>query len=124
MKKGKRNLFVLPAVLVSVSFLLFSGIQIYAAYNHQGDLDSANFRDAYPGQISTKLDSCTLCHSGGSYTSGKKVVTLGSCQWCHYKTGYGADSSEENLLGAPAALFRRQFFIFDFLVAHSILHKR
>jgi hypothetical protein len=98
MKKGKRNLFVLPAVLVAVSFLLFSGIQIYAAYNHQGDLDSANFREAYPGQISTKLDSCTLCHSGGSYTSGKKVVTLGSCQWCHYKTGYGADSSEENLL--------------------------
>ncbi|OPY89178.1 MAG: hypothetical protein A4E72_01191 [Syntrophus sp. PtaU1.Bin208] len=98
MKKKRWNLFTLSAVLIIVSFTLFSGIQIYAAYNHEGDKDSLNFREAYPNRIGSKLDSCTLCHRGGSYMSGKKPVTLGSCQWCHYKTNYGAESSEANLL--------------------------
>jgi len=96
-KEKRWNVFTLLAVLVVVSLTLFSGIQIYAAYNHDGDKDSANFREAYPGKVGTKLDSCTLCHTGGSYSSGK-TVTLGSCQWCHYKTNYGANSSEATLL--------------------------
>ena len=62
------------------------------------DIDSGNFRTAYPDKVGTKLDSCTICHSGGSYVSGGKTTTLGSCQWCHYITKYGADASEENLL--------------------------
>ena len=97
MKKQKWSIFALIAVFVVASFTLFYGIKIYAAYNHEGDVDSANFRSAYPNAVGTKLDSCTLCHSGGSYTSGGKTTTLGSCQWCHYKTNYGADSTPENL---------------------------
>ena len=54
-----------------------------------------NFRTVYPDKVGTKLDSCTLCHSGGSYTSGSppKTTTLGSCQWCHYKYGYDASGN-------------------------------
>jgi hypothetical protein len=86
------------ALLVAVSLTLFHGAKIYAAYNHYGDIDSPNFRAAYPDKVGTKLDSCTLCHSGGSYGTPPKVTTLGSCQWCHYITDYGADSSEATLL--------------------------
>jgi hypothetical protein len=60
----------------------------WAAYHHAGEADAPNFLLAYPNMAGTKLDSCTLCHSGGSYTSGGKTTTLGSCQWCHYKYGY------------------------------------
>ncbi len=59
-----------------------------AAYHHAGEADAPNFLLAYPDKAGTKLDSCSLCHSGGSYTSGGKTTTLGSCQWCHYKYGY------------------------------------
>jgi len=98
MKKKRWNVLALFAVLIVVSFTLFGGIKIYAAYNHQGDTDSAVFRAAYPNVVGTKLDSCTTCHTGGSYTSGGKTTTLGSCQWCHYQTNYGADLSEATLL--------------------------
>ncbi len=66
----------------------------WAAYNHDGDIDSANFRFVYQDNNGTKLDSCTLCHGGGSV--GK--ANYGSCQWCHYVTNYGANSTPENLL--------------------------
>jgi hypothetical protein len=61
-----------------------------AAYQHAGDADkdAKYFRDIYPGMVGTKLDNCTLCHSGGVNTSGSKPVTMGSCQWCHFKFGY------------------------------------
>jgi len=59
-----------------------------AAYHHMGEIDSANFLATYPERAGTKLDSCNLCHSGGSYTSGGKTTTYGNCQWCHYKYGY------------------------------------
>ena len=59
-----------------------------AAYHHAGEADEPNFLLAYPNKAGTKLDSCSLCHSGGSYTSSGKTTTLGSCQWCHYKYGY------------------------------------
>jgi hypothetical protein len=62
----------------------------FAAYQHAGDADTdaKYFRDVYPGKVGTKLDNCTLCHMGGVDNSGKKPVTMGSCQWCHFKFGY------------------------------------
>jgi hypothetical protein len=62
-----------------------------------GEIDSGNFLAAYPEKAGTKLDSCNLCHSGGSYTSGGKTTTYGNCQWCHYKTDYGKQSTPANL---------------------------
>jgi hypothetical protein len=85
-------------ITISVVSIFFVALVCYAAYNHQGDTDSANFRAANPDKVGTKLDSCTTCHSGGTYTSGGKTTTLGSCQWCHYITNYGANSTPENLL--------------------------
>jgi hypothetical protein len=85
-------------VITAAVLVLMTAHGGFAAYNHQGDIDSVNFRTAYPDKVGTKLDSCTLCHSGGSYVSGGKTTTLGSCQWCHYITNYGADSSEATLL--------------------------
>jgi hypothetical protein len=76
--------------IVIIIFSLVFGTVGFAAYNHAGETDSANFRTAYPAAVGTKLDSCTLCHVGGSYVSGGKSTTLGSCQWCHYSYGYNA----------------------------------
>ena len=90
--KLMRKMVIVAAVLV-----LFTAYVAYAAYNHLGDTDSNIFRTTYPGVVGTKLDSCTTCHSGGSYTSGGRTTTLGSCQWCHYVTNYGEDLSEATL---------------------------
>ena len=69
--------------------VLFARLSVAtAAYHHAGESDAPTFLSAYPNMAGTKLDSCTLCHTGGSYTSGGKTTTLGSCQWCHYKYGY------------------------------------
>ena len=83
---------------IGVVSICFIALVCYAAYNHGGDTDSQIFRTVYPNTVGAKLDSCTVCHKGGSYTSGGKTTTLASCQWCHYKTNYGADASEANLL--------------------------
>jgi hypothetical protein len=93
--KPRGKLVSMAVVLISVLFMAHVG---FAAYNHQGDTDSVNFRSAYSDRVGTKLDSCTTCHSGGSYTSGGKTTTLGSCQWCHYITNYGSAASPENLI--------------------------
>jgi hypothetical protein len=86
--------------LVSIAVILMSVLFVsqlsFAAYNHFGDIDSANFRSAYPDKVGTKLDSCTTCHRGAS--KPQDPVTYGSCQWCHYVTNYGADLSEATLL--------------------------
>jgi hypothetical protein len=95
MKKKRCTLLALIALLVIVSFTLLDGSQIHAAYNHQGDIDSENFRTAYPDKVGTKLDSCTLCHGG---TPQDVKPTLGSCQYCHDVTKYGDESTPENLL--------------------------
>ncbi len=96
--KSGRNRMLATGIILSV----FIALTCYAAYNHQGDTDSANFRTAYPQAVGTKLDSCAVCHSGGSYTTGtppnQKTTTLGGCQWCHYLTNYGADLSEATLV--------------------------
>lgn len=96
--KGKKTL----GITITILSIFVVAFVCYAAYNHSGDSDSVNFRTAYPDKVGTKLDSCTTCHSGGSYTTGtppnQKTTTLGSCQWCHYITKYGAEATEENLL--------------------------
>ncbi|SLM32145.1 conserved exported hypothetical protein [Desulfamplus magnetovallimortis] len=77
------------------SMVLFLSVSSgYAAYHHEGERDSENFLAAYPDKAGTKLDHCALCHSGGSYEkSTGSTVSLGSCQWCHYKTEYGRENS-------------------------------
>jgi hypothetical protein len=69
-----------------------------AAYHHMGEMDSPNFLSAYPDKAGTKLDNCALCHRGGTYVSGGKPTTLGSCQWCHYKYGYDASGNIDDTL--------------------------
>ena len=59
----------------------------FCAYHHEGETDAAKFLAVYPEKAGTKLDHCSLCHSGGT-TKGSKPATLGSCQWCHYSYGY------------------------------------
>ncbi len=61
-----------------------------AAYQHHGESDAPRFLSVYPEKAGSKLDSCTLCHTGGSVTSGTKTSVYGSCQWCHYAYGYVA----------------------------------
>ena len=89
-KKTGRNWLMATGILLSV----FVALTCYAAYPHQGEIDSVNFVSVYPQAKGTKLDSCTTCHSGGSVTSGGKTTTYGNCQWCHYKTNYGADTTQ------------------------------
>lgn len=77
-------------LLLSVMVTGFSGAA-QAAYHHQGEADAPNFQQAYPDLVGSKLDSCTLCHSGGTYEKSPgsgKFVTVGSCQWCHMTYGY------------------------------------
>lgn len=68
--------------------LAFSAVCVFSAYHHEGESDSQHFLSTYKNKAGTKLDQCTLCHSGGSYEGSKGTVTLGSCQWCHYSYGY------------------------------------
>ena len=91
---------------VVMGLVLFTAHVGFAAYNHLGDTDSVNFRSVYPEEVGTKLDSCTLCHSGGSYVSAGKTTTLGSCQWCHYKTNYGADDQYDATLNAYGLAYK------------------
>ena len=69
------------------------------AYHHQGEMDSGAFLEAYPDKAGTKLDSCTLCHTGGKYEKKPgSWVSLGSCQWCHYSYGYDKSGNIANTL--------------------------
>jgi hypothetical protein len=77
------------SVVLGVFVVVFAMVPpVFAAYQHAGEADAPNFLSAYPSKAGTKLDNCSLCHTGGSYTSGGKTTTFGSCQWCHYKYGY------------------------------------
>jgi hypothetical protein len=92
---NRKNTIVTTVTIVSFFIV---ALVCYAAYTHQGEIDSPNFRASHPQTAGTKLDSCTLCHRGGSYTSGGKTTTLGSCQWCHYSYGYNKSGNIDNTL--------------------------
>ncbi|MDQ1336632.1 MAG: hypothetical protein QG552_3582 [Thermodesulfobacteriota bacterium] len=81
MKKFAAIMGAIFMVMVTVSVVL-------SAYHHEGENDSPNFLAQYPDKAGTKLDHCALCHTGGKYEQKGKWVSLGSCQWCHYKYGY------------------------------------
>ncbi|ETR73126.1 MAG: hypothetical protein OMM_01184 [Candidatus Magnetoglobus multicellularis str. Araruama] len=84
----KKQLF---SCLKSLTFILLTASIAFSAYHHMGENDSDQFISVYPAKENTKLDSCALCHSGGSYEKypdSGKFITMGSCQWCHYKYGY------------------------------------
>lgn len=77
-------------LLLMASLIFPAGV--LAAYHHAGEADSPKFLAVYPDAAGTKIDSCALCHSGGSYINSKgKDQYLGSCQWCHYELGVGGD---------------------------------
>ncbi len=78
-----RKVRVLLPIGIGLPFLL-----VLAAYHHQGERDSGNFLKVHPDKLSGKLDHCALCHSGGQMEKSGEKVTLGSCQWCHFKYGY------------------------------------
>ena len=82
---GKKNIIIAFVIIGALVLIASVG---RSAYQHMGERDSQNFLSAYSTKKGTKLDSCTTCHTGGSYTSNGKTTTLGACQWCHYKYGY------------------------------------
>ena len=95
------------SVVVAMGFVLMVALVCYAAYHHQGESDSKRFLTVYPNMKGTKLDSCNLCHSGGSYVDSKgKTVTLGSCQWCHYSYGYDGSGDITGTLNPYGVAFR------------------
>jgi len=82
----------LLTLCVSVSF---------SAYHHMDEKDSDQFTQVYPSKEHTKLDSCALCHSGGKYEKKPGMfITMGSCQWCHYKYGYDGSGNIVETLNA------------------------
>lgn len=85
---------LLTALFVFLLLTLGTSLNVFAAYHHEGEYDTAKFLAAYPDKAGSKLDHCALCHSGGSYiNSTGKSVTMGSCQWCHYTTDYGRQNN-------------------------------
>lgn len=90
---GHRRITVILALLLLVGLAALETSQALAAYQHMGEADSASFAAVHPDRTGTKLDSCSLCHSGGSMQAGGKSVSVGSCQWCHYRYGYDAKGS-------------------------------
>jgi hypothetical protein len=92
--KGKKTL----GITITIASIFLVVVVCFAAYHHMGEIDSGIFLYVHPDKAGTKLDSCNLCHSGGSYQQGSKTVTLGSCQWCHYKFGYDASGNIDDTL--------------------------
>ena len=81
MKRG----VIVVLCLLSVCWLT----DAFSAYHHEGEIDSPQLLAAYEALAGTKLDHCATCHTGGEYVNSKdRLVSLGSCQWCHYSYGY------------------------------------
>ena len=80
-------------LLLTAAIVLATGATAWGAYHHAGEDDAKNFIAVYSGKKGTKLDHCALCHKGGEVYNKKKdkYITMGSCQYCHEITRYGAD---------------------------------
>ncbi|MEN6438672.1 MAG: GEGP motif-containing diheme protein [Syntrophobacter sp.] len=83
------------SMLVAVSALMLFAVMIStatAAYHHAGESekDATIFLNVYPDAAGTKLDNCALCHGGGQDPNTAKTSILGSCQYCHAVSQYGA----------------------------------
>jgi hypothetical protein len=99
----KLKLILVLGIVLGVSLIT---AQVWSAYHHAGEADAPKFLAAYPDKAGSKLDQCNLCHSGGSYVSGGKTTTLGSCQWCHYKYGYDASGDITATLNAYGQAYK------------------
>jgi hypothetical protein len=77
-----------------------------AAYHHMGESDAPKVQKVYPGAAGTKLDTCTLCHSGGTDSIRGKNTTFGSCQWCHYRYGYDGKGDKNATLNTYGREYR------------------
>jgi hypothetical protein len=80
----KKGIFIICSLII----FILAASSSYSAYHHMGEMDSDKFLETHPDKAGTKLDHCALCHSGGQYEKKGTMVSLGSCQWCHYSYGY------------------------------------
>lgn len=105
MRRAKWPTYSVLFIVLGVTLL--TAQMVRSAYHHMGEIDSGIFLTVYPEKAGTKLDSCNLCHSGGSYVNASnKTVTLGSCQWCHYKYGYDSSGDISETLNAYGKAYR------------------
>lgn len=95
-----------PAWIVLLLAGILTAATAFAAYHHEGEKDADKFLTAYPAAAGTKLDHCALCHSGGEYENKGKMVSLGSCQWCHYSYGYDGAGDIETTINAYGADYK------------------
>ena len=80
---------------------------VKSAYHHEGERDAAKFLNVYPNKKGTKLDHCSLCHTGGSYVNNKgQTVSLGSCQWCHDTYGYDGSGNIADTMNPYGIAFK------------------
>lgn len=91
----KTKLIVITGILIA----FFAASAAFSSYHHRGEEDSAQFLKAYPDKAKTKLDSCGLCHTGGQYEKKPGMfISMGSCQYCHYKYGYDESGNIDDTL--------------------------
>lgn len=84
---------------ISMICLWIFGATAYGAYHHMDEQDAPKFQQAYPHLVGTKLDDCSLCHSGGEYEKKPgNFVSVGSCQWCHMTYGYDGSGNVNDTL--------------------------
>lgn len=95
---------ILVLIILSV-FLPFWSAN--AAYHHGGDTDSELALQTLPSIEGTKLDSCALCHTGGEYEKKPgRVISMGSCQWCHYSYGYDESGDIDTTLNSYGEAYK------------------
>jgi hypothetical protein len=98
----KRILFLASSLLLAGGLPNFAS----AAYHHMGESDAPKFLKLYPDAAGTKLDTCTLCHSGGTDRIKGKNTAFGSCQWCHYRYGYDGKGDKSATLNSYGREYR------------------